>query len=85
MLFRSTIDSIDPAGTATVTATILPSGDAVAGDYVVTVTTANDQTTGNAQIRFTVETSPIWAIVGIVVIVAILGGLFYVFRTYGRR
>ena len=82
---KATIDSIDPAGTATVTATILPSGDAVAGDYVVTVTTANDQTTGNAQIRFTVETSPIWAIVGIVVIVAILGGLFYVFRTYGRR
>ena len=82
---KPTIDSIDPAGTATVTATILPSGDAVAGDYVVTVTTANDQTTGNAQIRFTVETSPIWAIVGIAVIVAILAGLFYVFRTYGRR
>ena len=25
------------------------------------------------------------AIVGIVIILAILGGLFYVFRTYGRR
>jgi uncharacterized membrane protein len=82
---KPSIDSIDPAGTATVTATILPSGEAVAGDYVVTVTTANDQTTGNAQIRFTVETSPIWAIVGIGVIVLILAGLFYVFRTYGRR
>jgi uncharacterized membrane protein len=82
---KPTIDSIDPNGTATVTATIKPSGEAVAGDYVVTVTTANEQATGNAQIRFTVETSPIWALIGIGVIVAILAGLFYVFRTYGRR
>jgi uncharacterized membrane protein len=82
---KDTVDSIDPNGTATVTATILPAGEAVAGDYVVTVTSANDQSTANAQIRFTVETSPIWAIVGIGVIVAILAGLFYVFRTYGRR
>jgi uncharacterized membrane protein len=82
---KPTIDSIDPQGTATVTATIVPAGEAVAGDYVVTVTSANDQATQNAQIRFTVETSPIWAIVGIGVIVAILAGLFYVFRTYGRR
>ena len=39
----------------------------------------------SAQIRFTVETSPIWALVGIALIALILGGLFYVFRTYGRR
>ena len=82
---KPTIDSIDPKGTATVTATIKPSGEAVAGDYVVTVTTANEQATADAQIRFTVETSPIWALIGIGVIVAILAGLFYVFRTYGRR
>ena len=84
---KDTIASIDPNPNvpATVVATITPSGEAVAGDYVVTVTSANDQATGNAQIRFTVETSPIWAIVGIGVIVAILAGLFYVFRTYGRR
>jgi uncharacterized membrane protein len=41
--------------------------------------------TGAAQIRFTVETSPIWALVGLGLIVLILAGLFYVFRTYGRR
>jgi uncharacterized membrane protein len=80
-----TVASIDPNGTATVTATIVPAGEAVAGDYVVTVTSANDQAKQDAQIRFTVETSPIWAFVGIGVIVAIFAGLFYVFRTYGRR
>jgi uncharacterized membrane protein len=40
---------------------------------------------GTAQIRFTVETSPLWALVGLGLIVLILAGLFYVFRTYGRR
>ena len=40
---------------------------------------------GTAQVRFTVETSPLWALVGLALIVLILAGLFYVFRTYGRR
>ena len=59
----------------------------MAGDYVVTFksTATEAGATGTAQIRFTVETSPIWALVGIGVIVLILAGLFYVFRTYGRR
>lgn len=82
-----------PTGTTpgTVTAIITPSADAVAGDYVVTFNAATAASgtataaTSNADIRFTVETSPIWALVGIGVIIAILAGLFYVFRTYGRR
>ena len=69
----------------TVTATITPSGEAVAGDYVVSFTASNDQASESAQIRFTVETSPLWALIGIGIIGAILVGLFYVFRTYGRR
>jgi uncharacterized membrane protein len=69
----------------TVTATITPSGEAVAGDYVVSFTARNDQANETAQVRFTVETSPIWTIVALLVIVAIFAGLFYVFRTYGRR
>jgi uncharacterized membrane protein len=88
---KDTIDAVAPGATATVVGTILPAGEAVAGDYVVTVTAATDQATATtqakatSQIRFTVETSPIWALVGIGVIALILGGLFYVFRTYGRR
>ena len=76
-----------PAGTkaGTVTAIVTPSGDAVAGDYVITFNASNDQARATQDIRFTVETSPIWALVGIGIIVLILGGLFYVFRTYGRR
>ena len=46
---------------------------------------AEASATDTAQVRFTVETSPLWAIIGLGLIVLILGGLFYVFRTYGRR
>jgi uncharacterized membrane protein len=85
----ASIDTIAPNATGTVNATITPSSDAVAGDYVVTFNANNGasgaKATGSADVRFTVNTSPLWAIVGIVIIVLILGGLFYVFRTYGRR
>jgi uncharacterized membrane protein len=81
------VASIEAGQTATINATIKPSNDAVAGDYVVTFKSAATEDTGGADapIRFTVETSPIWAIVGIAIIALILGGLYYVFRTYGRR
>jgi len=81
------LPAIPPGETATITATITPSGEAVAGDYVVTfdAAAAESGATGTAQIRFTVETSPLWALVGLGLIVLILAGLFFVFRTYGRR
>lgn len=81
------VASIAPNATETITATIAPSSEAVAGDYVVTFKASATETTSGADaaVRFTVETSPIWALVGIGIIALILGGLFYVFRTYGRR
>jgi uncharacterized membrane protein len=80
-------DTVDvPTDTpVTVTATITPSGEAVAGDYVITFNANSDQADSSAQVRFTVETSPLWAFIGIAIIGVILLGLFYVFRTYGRR
>jgi uncharacterized membrane protein len=82
-----TVPTIAPGDVATITATITPSGEAVAGDYAVSfsVKGAEGGTDDTAEIRFTVETSPIWAFVGLGIIVLILAGLFYVFRTYGRR
>ena len=81
------VESIAPNDVGEITATITPSSDAVAGDYVVTFNAAATESgaTGTAQIRFTVETSPLWAIVGLGIIALILAGLVYVFRTYGRR
>lgn len=86
-----TLDAIAPGAKGVITATITPAGEAVAGDYVVTFnatsTAAGDAPAARstADIRFTVETSPIWALVGLGVIAVIVLALFYVFRTYGRR
>ncbi len=81
-----TVATIAPGDFGTITATITPSSEAVAGDYVVSFrTSATEGADAAAAIRFTVETSPIWALVGIGIIALILAGLLYVFRTYGRR
>ncbi len=88
---QDTIPTIPPGQQVTVTSTITPSGDAVTGDYQITLTaTAPGDNGANAAtsdlaMTFTVETSPIWLLAGVVLIVAILAALFYVFRTYGRR
>jgi uncharacterized membrane protein len=81
------LPTIAPGQSGTINAVITPSGNAVAGDYLVTFKSAATEDTNGAetQIRFSVETSPIWLLVGVVLILLILGGLYYVFRTYGRR
>lgn len=75
------------AGTSQdITAKIVPSSDAVAGDYVVTFRVSGDQATSDSiEVRFTVETSLQWAIVGGALIVAVVAGLWWVFQRYGRR
>jgi uncharacterized repeat protein (TIGR01451 family) len=78
-----------PAGegqnTATSVAHIVPSSDAIAGDYIVKVRAANDLANGEVDLRVTVETSLLWGIIGIGLIVLVIVGLAYVFRRYGRR
>ena len=75
-----------PSGqTVTVTAKITPSGDAIAGDYAITFTAKAEQATATQDIRFTVQTSLIWAIIGAALIVGVAAGLWWVFQRYGRR
>ncbi|HEU4672318.1 MAG TPA: NEW3 domain-containing protein [Candidatus Limnocylindrales bacterium] len=81
----TTVDSIAPGSYQDVTAAIKPAGDAIAGDYVVNLSAKSAESSGNADFRITVETSPIWGIVGLLLIVAIVAGLVWVFRAYGRR
>lgn len=81
----ATLDQVDPAKAGAATANITPSADAIAGDYVVTLTAKTQDTTETLDIRVTVETSPVWGIVGVLLILLALGGLAWVFRRYGRR
>ncbi len=81
----STLDQVAPGEVAPVTAVITPSGNAVAGDYLVTLTASGEGFDEEVDIRVTVETPPIWGIVGIGLIVVTLAAMIWVFRRYGRR
>lgn len=83
-----TIASLEAAATAptTVNAQVKPSGDAIAGDYTITVTATGDQSTRDTmEIRYTVETNLLWGVIGVALIVAVAGGVWWVFQRYGRR
>jgi len=81
----ATVDQIDPNTSAPATAHITPSSNAVAGDYQITLSASNADANESIDVRVTVETSPIWGIVGLLLVVATIGGLVLVFRRYGRR
>jgi len=82
------IDSLPGGGannTQNVTAKIVPSGDAIAGDYIVTMKAAGAEANGTVDIRVRVDTPTYWWIAGVVLLLATFAGLYWVFRTYGRR
>jgi uncharacterized membrane protein len=81
----ATIEAIDPGTEAEAIAHITPSSNAIAGDYVVTLSTTGEGADASIEVRVTVETPPIWGIIGILLIAATLVGLGWVFRRYGRR
>jgi uncharacterized membrane protein len=79
-------DTLAPGATANVTAHIVPTTNAIAGDYTITFNASSAESDNkSADIRFTVEASIVGAVLGIALIVAAIGGLFWVFRRYGRR
>ena len=81
----ATVASIAAGDTTTVTAQVTPTNDAIAGDYEVTITAKGAEASDDVAMRVRVETPQIWWIAGIVLIIAVFAGLYWVFRTYGRR
>jgi uncharacterized membrane protein len=79
------VQTVGVGETANIVATITPAGNAVAGDYVVTLSARSDDADDEMAVRTTVETSTIWGIVGIALIGLVLVGLALVFRRFGRR
>jgi uncharacterized membrane protein len=79
------IAGVQPNGSGSATAIITPSGNAVAGDYLVELRAAGQGVDQALEVRVTVETSPIWGLVGLALIVLTLGAMVWVFRRYGRR
>lgn len=79
------INQLEAGQSETVKATIKAADEAIAGDYVVSMKADSPDTSADANIRVSVKTSLLWGFVGILLIAAVIGGVFYLIRTYGRR
>ncbi len=82
---QSTVELLEAGATAEVTATVTASEDALSGDYVVTMTASNSEASDTAEFRMSVQTSTVWGIVGVALILVVIGGLAWVFHKDGSR
>jgi uncharacterized membrane protein len=81
----ATIEQLPPGESTVVTATITPSSEAVAGDYIITFNMDHEEVTDSIEVRTNVNPSPVWGFVGIAVVALTLAALAWVFRRFGRR
>jgi uncharacterized membrane protein len=80
-----TIETLAPGDSTEVTATIKANDEAIAGDYVVSMSARSPEAVSDAEFRVAVKTSLLWGWIGVLIILAVLGGVYYLFRKYGRR
>lgn len=79
------IESMRSGETANVTAIVKASKKALPGDYILKMEAKMPEVTSGADFRMTVETSPVYGWFGILIIVCVIGGIYFLFRKYGRR
>jgi len=80
-----TIDILPPNQQETVYAVFTPAEDAIAGDYVVSVSARADQAVAQEELRVTVKTSTLWGVIGVIIAVAAIVILGLIFRRFGHR
>lgn len=81
----STVRTIPPGGQASVQATIKAGDKSLPGDYALSVSASSPSKSASADLRMTVKASVLWGWVGILIIAAVCGGIYFLFRKYGRR
>ena len=83
------IESLSPGSEQEITVTIKPPPKTIAGDYMVTLRFLSDPTTAQGpssqDIRVTVGTSTAWGWIGALIVIAVLAGLYFTYRRFGRR
>lgn len=79
------LNILNPGKSEMIKAKLTASDKAIAGDYVVTMDASTPEATSSADFRMTVETSLFWGWVGVLIIVLVLGSIYYFMRKYGRR
>lgn len=80
-----TIENLPAGKSTTVEAKLTSSDKAIAGDYVTSLKAAAAEASSDTQFRVAVKGSMLWGWIGVLVILAILGGIYVLIRKYGRR
>lgn len=80
------VDSLEALDTQTLDINIKPPPETIAGDYVIKLRASGQQaSSGEIQIRVTVETPTIWGWVGVGIILIVIIGLIVIFMRFSRR
>jgi len=79
------IESILAGRETSVRATIKADKKAIPGDYVANLEARTPYASSKASFRVSVRTPMLWGWVGIMIILAGIGTVWYLFRKYGRR
>jgi|SRR5690625_3869364 len=82
---QETVPTLIAGEETTVKATVTVPDDAIAGDYVTGFTASTPEVSSDANFRMSVKTSTLWGFVAVAIIVVVIGGLYAIFRKYGRR
>jgi uncharacterized membrane protein len=79
------IEKLEPGNEAQVFATIKSDKKSIPGDYGITMEAKTAETSSKISFRVAVKTPLLWGWLGILIIIAALAGVYYLFRKYGRR
>jgi len=79
------VDKLEAGGEAEVFATIKADKKSIPGDYGITMEAKTAETSSKISYRVAVKTPLLWGWLGILIIIAALAGVYYLFRKYGRR
>lgn len=83
---QATIATLGAGESVEISGKLLPSENALAGDYAISITASSGaDAMDTVELRTTVKTETAWGIAGVLLIVAALAGLWFVFRKFGRR
>jgi len=79
------VERLEPGSNAQVFATIKADKKAIAGDYVTNIEAKTPEASSKAAFRISVKTPMLLGWIGILIILAALGSVYYLFKKYGRR
>lgn len=80
-----TIETILAGKEATVTAVVKADKKAIPGDYITNLEARTPEVSSKASFRMSVKTPLLWGWIGVLIILAGIGTIWFLFRKYGRR